>query len=744
MTFTRSASFDQPDRPGGSGAEPRPPVPHDPRFDAITSMATRLLDVGVALVSTMDAEPGSACSALSRVCMGSRTPRDFGMFAEVEPGRTLIVANASTDPRFADHPCVTGPPYLRFYAGVPLRGSLDQVVGTLCVFDARARQPTLADLKTLHDLALCAECVLDLHWKIADLRDGREHHGHALEMFPHARWTAGPDGRLGEVGKRLRRAVASRFARSGWTDLLHPEDRDRVRDLWSRSVATGDTLDVELRLRFGDGGYRWLRCHAAPSRDAEGSISGWHGTAHDVTELRDRRGPAEYLALHDVLTGLPNRLRFRRLLEAQIGRRPRGGSCALLCLDLHQLSAINTTLGHHAGDTVLRLAARRLMECLRPGDVLARTAGAAFSVIRPGRVTRGELAVLCEEICATLADPFPLDGQAIGLGCSIGVTLAPGDGVEPEVLLANAALALARATADGRGTWRGFEASMDNGRRQQQALRIELYEALRHGQLHLKYQPLVGLRSGRVEGFEALLRWQHPARGEISPGEFIPMAEENGLIVAIGSWVLRQACRQAMTWPADVCVSVNLSTLQFTPTRDLLWTVAIALSEVGLAPNRLELEITESLPLLDNDDNLAVLRQLRAMGVRIVLDDFGTGYASIGYLHRFEFDKLKIDRSIAARVNDDAKGRTILRAIINMSHTLGIRTTAEGVETAEQLEMLRADNCDQVQGFVFSPAVPARDVLGLIAGGGVGARPGAPPLHPAGAMPRALLAGDSR
>ena len=434
----------------------------------------------------------------------------------------------------------------------------------------------------------------------------------------------------------------------------------------------------------------------------------------DMTERRRTEARITHMAHHDALTGLPNRLLFRERLGEAIERYARTGEDAvLLCLDLDRFKVVNDTLGHPAGDALLKEAAQRIAGCLRRNDLVARLGGDEFAILVCGidlpLLTDGLIA----RIIAEMARPFRLDDQDCYIGTSIGVACLPRDGTVPEMLLKNADLALYRAKADGGGRFRCFEPEMDAWVQARRRRENDLREALARGQFTLAYQPLMSARTDDILAFEALLRWNHPEHGPVSPAEFVPLAEETGLIIPIGTWVMRTALAEAAAWPDPIRLAVNVSSVQFRH-RGLVETVRVALETSGFDPRRLELEITESVLLNDSAANLAVLHELRAMGIRIAMDDFGTGYSSLGYLRTFPFDKIKLDRSFVSQVDENPHCKAIVRAVASLGASLGITTTAEGVETAEQLAMLRSEDYDEVQGFLFSRAVSASEVRALI------------------------------
>ncbi|MDJ0388210.1 EAL domain-containing protein [Roseomonas sp. E05] len=417
--------------------------------------------------------------------------------------------------------------------------------------------------------------------------------------------------------------------------------------------------------------------------------------------LADALGRAAHLSTHDSLTGLMNRDAFQdRLLQAWQGTRREDEALAVLLIDLDRFKPVNDTFGHASGDALLIAVARRLSGALRAGDVLARLGGDEFAILQTG--TRPEAAAaLATRLLAQFATPFVLGSHQVEIGASIGIALGcPGEPAGPHDLVQQADLAMYQAKRSGHAGFRFFTPELNEQLRERHALERDLRRALQEGQFRLAYQPLVCLASGRVLGAEALLRWHRPGHGDIPPDRFIGLAEEIGLIGPLGAWVLQEACREAALWPAPIGVAVNVSPLQFL-LPDLDGTVKAALQRAGLAPERLELEITEGILLRDTPDTLEALGRLRNLGVRLAMDDFGTGYSSLGYLSRFAFDKIKIDRSFVRHLADDPKAKAVVRAVMGISQTLGIRAHAEGVESSEQAELLRQEGCEEVQGYLY-------------------------------------------
>jgi diguanylate cyclase (GGDEF)-like protein len=416
------------------------------------------------------------------------------------------------------------------------------------------------------------------------------------------------------------------------------------------------------------------------------------------------RARISHLARHDALTGLPNRLAFQDSLNQAVAMAGRGQISAALCLDLDRFKAVNDTFGHPTGDLLLRGVADRLMECVRQVDVVCRIGGDEFVVLLVGLDGGEQAAVLAQRIVHVLGEPFNLDGQSVSIGSSIGIAIMPQDTTSGLVLLKHADTALYRAKSEEKGSWRFFRPEMDVHAQDRQALEHDLREAVRDEAFEVAYQPQYTIATGRLCGFEALLRWRHPVRGPIGPASFISVAEETGLIVPIGAWVLRHACAEAMHWPDHVKLAVNLSGGQF-GNASLVRTVRRTLEETGFPARRLELEITETMLLKNSASNIAMLRELHDMGIRIAMDDFGTGYSSLNYLRSFPFDMIKIDQSFIHDLPEDTESRAIVRAAVALGNSLGMKTTAEGVETAEQLMFLRGEGCDDAQGYLFSKPI---------------------------------------
>jgi diguanylate cyclase (GGDEF)-like protein len=434
----------------------------------------------------------------------------------------------------------------------------------------------------------------------------------------------------------------------------------------------------------------------------------------DVTERKNAEAKINHLARYDALSGLPNRSFFHDQMEFALATMKRDAHCAVLFVDLDQFKQVNDTLGHPAGDALLCAVAERLRNIIRETDLVARFGGDEFVVLQSPIRNPDGATVLARRIVEELSNPYDIEGHRVVIGASVGIAVSPRDGTSADTLLKNADMALYRAKSEGRGLWRFFEPEMDVKAQTRRSLELDLRHAVATGAFELHYQPLVNLKTGGISSCEALLRWPHPERGMISPAEFIPIAEEMGLIVEIGHWVLRRACRDCAQWPAGVHVAVNLSPIQFRH-GNVMRAITEALAASGLAPQRLEIEITESVLLQDTETTRTILQQLREFGIGISLDDFGTGYSSLSYLHNFPLHKVKIDRSFLAGVGASKRALPLLRNVARLIAELGMSVTMEGVETNEQLDLIMAEGSfDEAQGFLFSPAVPARELAALL------------------------------
>jgi len=450
----------------------------------------------------------------------------------------------------------------------------------------------------------------------------------------------------------------------------------------------------------------------SPLRDRAGKIINVLTTSLNITERKQAEEHLHHLAHHDPLTGLPNRTYFHDSVRKQIARTRRGDKqFALLLLDLDRFKGVNDVLGHQQGDQLLRAVSQRLCSTVRETDIVARLGGDEFAILQTEIGRTDDAVTLAQKVIEALEQPFELEGQEINTTASIGITVHPTDGVDVDALLKNADLAMYQAKAEGRNAWRVFASDMHTIAREAIVLESDLRQALAKKQFLLNYQPQIDLRTGRIIGAEALLRWRRPGSGLVRPAEFLPLAEENGLIVPINEWVLHEACQQAKIWSKEhgtFRIAVNLSPVQFRK-QDIRQHVLDTLEKTGLDPRSLELELTESI-LMQNPEAVAQdVRFLQEKGITFSIDDFGVGYSSLSYVKTLPVDRLKIDQGFIRNVNSDPNDAAIVRAIINLGHSLNLKIMAEGVETAEQLAFVRSEGCDEVQGFYFSPPVPAED-----------------------------------
>ncbi len=522
----------------------------------------------------------------------------------------------------------------------------------------------------------------------------------ALEDLPVAILQVDADGRIEASNKAARSLLpdGEPIARALSDLFLHESEAlAAAQQLSSESGAPrrvtmpdGRRLDVHARARAGGGVSLALHDVSAYAREAD-------------------------LAARDPLTGLWNRAGLRERLDEALARARRtGGAIAVLCVDLDRFKAVNDTLGHPTGDALLVKVAERLRSASRDSDIVARLGGDEFAIVQAETPQPQGAETLAARLVDLIGRTYVVGGHMLNIGASIGVAVSPSDGEDADALLKHGDLALYRAKSDGRGVFRFFEPGMDAEMQARRLLEIDLRRALALKEFRLVYQPQVQLEPDAITGFEALLRWGHPTRGEVSPADFIPLAEEIGLITPIGEWVLRTACAEAASWSRPASIAVNLSPVQFRGAK-LVETVTSVLAHTGLDPTRLELEITESALLENTDTVLRVLKGLRAMGVRISMDDFGTGYSSLSYLQKFPFDKIKIDQSFVRDMGDGGESHAIVRAVAGLGASLGMRTVAEGVETPEQLARMRREGCSDVQGYLTGRPIAPDAIAALLA-----------------------------
>jgi diguanylate cyclase (GGDEF)-like protein/PAS domain S-box-containing protein len=596
------------------------------------------------------------------------------------------------------------------------------------------RRWTVAEIETLLAVAALFGVTIERGRQIAKLADADAIIRHSPTIL--YRMSAEPDLPMTYVSSNidlLGYQQAEMLAEPTlYRTLIHPDDRARVAvDLAQTLRGQAPAAPLEFRLSNADGAYLWFEVHRNRVLGEDGKVRGLEGELTDITERRHVREELLYTARHDFLTDLPNRAVFIEELDHAIARARRDGKMfAVLYFDLDHFKDVNDTLGHPVGDLLLQAVAKRLKAAIREVDTVARFGGDEFALINTDIGEPADAVVLADKVLKTLDEPFTIDGNEIRSGASIGIAVYPQDAPDPETILSHADVALYRAKAEGRATYRFFTDSMDTEVRLRVRVTAELRVAIGSSQLFLMYQPQVDTETGHIIGLEALVRWRHPTRGVVPPGGFIPIAEKSGLIVALGKWVLREACRQMKEWLdagiAPPLVAVNVSALQFKMPIELENDIAAILAETGLPPGLLELELTESALMEVARNRNDVLHRLRKSGLSIAIDDFGTGHSSLEYLGRIPINRIKIAQSFMLNLTAGSHNGIIVRTAIGMAHELGLDAIVEGVETAEQLALIRSWSGHKVQGFYFSKPLPAGEMMELLRVGKVSpARPDA-------------------
>ena len=501
-----------------------------------------------------------------------------------------------------------------------------------------------------------------------------------------------------------------------WLQIVHPDDRERVR-LARKALPHGE-YNLEYRIVAADGSVRWVHDQAFPVRDAAGSVYRIAGIGADVTHRKEAEEKLVYLAHYDGLTALPNRVLFFDRLKQTLAQAARHGSlAAVMFLDLDRFKVVNDTLGHAVGDGLLRQVAQRLAACMRQGDTVARFSGDEFVLIVNDLQDVEDARLIAQKVLQAFVDPFEVAGYEMFVSTSIGISIYPSDNEDEHSLLKNADAAMYRAKESGRNNFQFYTREMNARAMYRMNLENSLRHALERQEFRLHYQPKACLRTGRITGVEALLRWERPHHGLLAPADFVSLLEDTGLIVPVGDWVLGEACRQLGEWRRlghnPVPIAINISARQFT-SRNLGETIKRLLDEHQTDPRHIELELTESLLMVDTEQAVRTLEYLKALGLRLSIDDFGTGYSSLSYLKRFPIDALKIDRSFIDEVTTDAGDATITRAVIGMAHNLGLKVVAEGVEAQEQIEFLSANGCDEAQGYYLARPQIASEISKLL------------------------------
>jgi diguanylate cyclase (GGDEF)-like protein/PAS domain S-box-containing protein len=694
-------------------------------FDRITRIAARLLNVPIALISLVDADRQWFKSKVG-VCL-TQTPRDISFCAHALLQRQpLVISDALEDPRFADNPQVTGAPFIRFYGGVPLLSLEGHAMGALCVIDSVPRVLTDKELAALVDLARMAEdqfqrrqLSLASDRVLETLRESEERHRQLIEHSPDAFLIN--DGTaitfVNQAGMRLLGAERSeQIVGLSPLAVVPPEYRQVVMQRVAHALQTsGPNVPMEMK---------WLRVDGSTVDVETTTVSYTRGgqrhiqvIARDNTIRKKYKNELEQLATHDVLTGLPNRAVLRDRLEQGISRWMRQDQQAVIVfLNLDHFKNINDAFGHRTGDQVLTAIGRVLERSVHRNDTVARIGNDEFVLILE-QIDEEELSELLPRLVENIGQPIQTLTQEITVSCSVGHCRYPTDGLTADALLNAAGTAMYRAKALGRATVSSYDPGMQSAASERMTMERSLRLALSRNELVLHYQPKVHIQSGKVVGLEALVRWHHPELGLISPARFIPVAEETGLIVPIGDWIMRTACEQAAAWQregiAEMPVAVNLSARQFLQP-DIVARVRAIIHAAGLPPRLLELELTESLSMDSPEKSIDVLSRLKQLGITLTLDDFGTGYSNLSYLKRFPLDKLKLDQSFVRDMTQSNEALAIARAIITLAHSLHLTVVAEGVETGEQLTLLAEQGCDEMQGYFFSKPLPAEQCAELL------------------------------
>jgi diguanylate cyclase (GGDEF)-like protein len=609
-----------------------------------------------------------------------------------------------------------------------VRGAVQTYIGTIAVLTFGALIWTATPLSYMSAALLISFSIVLIrasvvnyahfavrHMRERELRDSAETVKLLLHDYQEQGsdwlWEVDIDGRLVEPSARFAQAAERPVETLEDVEMIGLFDLCPERDTLADHLASFRSFrNAAVPLMVG-GEQRWWSLSGQPVESGDGIVR-LRGVATDISATKNAEVKMAYMAHYDGLTDLPNRFLFNETLNRALTRQKRGGMIGILSLDLDHFKSVNDTLGHPAGDTLLQIVSRRIESCLGERDIVARMGGDEFAVLVTSARDRAAIEKVACRILAALNNPIDVDRNQLLTTVSIGIAVAPDDGISAETLMKHVDLALYSAKEDGRNRFAFFDSSMDEAAQARRMVEIDLRAAIARDELSLHYQPLVNVESGETVAYEALVRWHHPTRGLVMPNDFIPIAEETGLILQLGEWVLRNAVAEVATWPEHISVSVNLSPLQMKST-SLISTIINALASSDVDPQRLELEITETVLMQESEVNLATLHRLREVGVRIALDDFGTGYSSLNYLRSFPFDKIKIDRCFVEDIDSREDCRAIIRAVTGLATSLGMITTAEGVENQEQLAQLRAEGCTQVQGFLFSKALPADELSNL-------------------------------
>ncbi len=711
----------------------------DRLLDDLILLAAEVCSAPVAVLSVVRSD---RVQQISRVALssGEIAGEDALIARAILEGELYVVPDTLQDRRFREEIRPSDRGSARFYAGAPLWTPEGYKIGVLSVIDDRPRQMSESQKRALKSVANAVVTSYELRRKSVELDQARVERQKAFEsltaseercamllrgasdglwdwdletnqMHFCARWKAMLGYKESELNSHP----------DEWFNRVHPEDIERVQsEIMSHLLGVSNQFQSEHRVRREDGSYRWMLSRGLAVLDSNRYVYRMTGSLTDVTDQKQAEKQLLHNAFHDALTGLPNRALFMDRLKHALSevKKGEGYSFGVLFLDLDRFKVVNDSLGHQIGDQLLVATARRLEGCLRPGDIVARLGGDEFAIILDHVRHVNDAIQAAERIRERLSAPFNLSDHEVFISASIGIALNQTGSDEPDEIMRNADTAMYRAKDQGRGSFELFNKSMHARNAALSQLETGLRGALAHDEFRVHYQPIISLETWRISGFEALLRWDHPEHGYISPLKFIPVAEESGLIIQIGQWVLREACQQLRIWqeqfPSDppLSVSVNLSGKQFSQP-DLIDCISQILRETGLAASSLKIEITESAIIENIDAAALMLKRIKALGIRVCLDDFGTGYSSLSYLHRFPIDTLKIDRSFVSRINLP-KNVEIVKTILTLAGNLGMDVVAEGVETREQVLQLTGLNCEYVQGYLLSKPIDGRAMRDLI------------------------------
>ncbi|QRM29575.1 GGDEF domain-containing phosphodiesterase [Microvirga sp. VF16] len=663
--------------------------------------------------------PAAYCAAIDGASVG---PKAGSCGTAAHTRSSVIVTDIASDPLWADWRDLALGHGLRACWSKPVFSRSSEVLGTLALYYGEPRAPAGDEMMRMEALLHLAALAIERQRDDATLRESEEHHRHSVELNPQISWTADPQGNILDVSSRWYDRTGKRpedSLGSGWAEALHPDDSALVIERWSHSVATGEDLDVDYRLRMADGTYRWFRSRAAARRSDDGTVIRWYGAAEDIHDRKLTEETLRWAAHHDDLTGLANRRLFReRLQQALDGISDAHPAAGLLVMDLDHLKQINDRFGHDAGDDLLKEFAQRLRSVVRPADTVARLGGDEFAVLLPEIAGESDVVAMADSILARMQEPLKRDGRLLDCRTSIGGAIAAGFSMSPEELQKQADLALYRSKTTGRGSFKMFVPTMrEESQKTASALEVAA-RAVTSDWIVPFYQPKVVLASGALGGFEALLRWRHPHNGIQSPEQIAPAFDDTELGTAIGERMRSCIFRDIRGWlDAGLSVgriAINASAAEFR--RDnYAERVLDDLRRMDVPARCLEVEVTESVFLGSGAEYVErALRTLCAEGVTIALDDFGTGYASLSHLKRFPVDAIKIDRTFVSGLETDADDAAIVRALLNLGRNLGIEVVAEGVESAFQATLLQRMSCDLVQGYHFGRPMPAENVPSFV------------------------------